>query len=132
MGFRESVDFDQLGVQYPYVGISTLKGNVKKSPDLTLRFVRTMIDGIQVFKSNKEKSMAVMKRYLRGASDDMLDETYNDFTARMPRLPYPSVEAVKTALDMMSDQFPQATSVDPNEVVDLSFVKQAESGGVRK
>ena len=85
----------------PYVGISTLKVNVKKSPDLTLRFVRTMIDGIQVFKSNKEKSMAVMKRYLRGASDDMPDETYNDFTARMPRLPYPSVEAVKTALDMM-------------------------------
>ena len=42
-----------------------------------------------------------MKRYLRGASDDMQDETYNDFTARMPRLLYPSVEAVKTALDMM-------------------------------
>jgi len=32
--------------------------------------------------------MAVMKRYLRGASDDMLDETYNYFAARMPHLPY--------------------------------------------
>jgi hypothetical protein len=79
MGFRELVDFDQLGVQYSYVGISALKVNVKKSPDLTLRFVRTMIDGIQVFKSHKEKSMAVMKRYLRGASDDMLDENLQLF-----------------------------------------------------
>jgi hypothetical protein len=45
----------------------------------------------QVFKSNN-KSMAVMKRYLRGDSDDRLAETYNYFAARMPRLPYPSVE----------------------------------------
>jgi len=132
MGFRELVDFDQLGVQYPYVGISTLKVNVKKSPDMTLRFVRTMIDGIQVFKNNKEKSMAVMKRYLRGASDEMLAETYGYFASRMPRYPYPSVEAIKTALEMMADQFPQASSVDPQEVVDLSFVKQVEAGGAAK
>ena len=26
----------------------------------------------------------------------------------------------------VADQFPQATSVDPQEVVDLSFVKQVE------
>jgi hypothetical protein len=32
----------------------------------------------------------------------------------------------------MSDQFPQANSVDLNEVVDLSFVKRAETGGAGK
>ena len=53
-----------------------------------------------------------MKRYLRGASDEMLEETYSYFSKRMPRLPYPSAEAVKTALEMMADQFPQASSVD--------------------
>ena len=132
MGFRELIDFDELGVLYPYVGISTLKVNVKKSPDMTLRFVRTMVDGIQLFKTNKEKSLAVMKRYLRGASDEMLEETYSYFSKRMPRLPYPSAEAVKTALEMMADQFPQASSVDPQEVIDLSFVKQVEASGAGK
>ncbi len=126
MGFRELLDFDDLGVQYPYVGISTLKVNVKKNPDVTLRLVRALTDGIQLFKSNKERSMAVMKRYLRGASDEMLEETYSYFSKRMPRYPYPSVEAVKTALEMMADQFPQASSVDPQEVIDPSFVRQVE------
>jgi hypothetical protein len=88
-----------------------------------------MVDGIQLFKTNKEKSLAVMKRYLRGASDEMLEETYSYFSKRMPRLPYPSAEAVKTALEMMADQFPQASSVDPQEVIDLSFVKQVEASG---
>ena len=62
----------------------------------------------------------------------MLDETYNYFASRMPRYPYPSVEAIKTALEMMADQFPQASSVDPQEVIDLSFVKQVEAGGAGK
>ena len=35
-------------------------------------------------------------------------------------------EAVRTALDM-SAQFPQAKTVDPNEIIDTSFVKQSES-----
>jgi len=30
----------------------------------------------------------------------------------MPRLPYRSVEAVQNALEMMVDQFPQASSID--------------------
>ena len=42
-----------------------------------------------------------------------------------------SEDSVKIALEMMSDQFPQAKSVDPNEVIDTSFVKQAESGASR-
>jgi len=130
-GFRELVDFDELGVQYPYVGISTLKVNVKKNPDVTLRLVRALTDAIQVFKTSRERSMSAMKKYLRGASDEMLDETYGYFTTRMPRFPYPSVEAIKTALEMMTDQFPQAASVDPQEVVDMSFVKQVESTAVK-
>jgi hypothetical protein len=57
MGFRELIDFDELGVQYPYVGISTLKVNVKKSPAMTLRFVRDNGGGRHsTFGTNKEKA----------------------------------------------------------------------------
>jgi NitT/TauT family transport system substrate-binding protein len=131
IGFRELVDFDELGVRFPYVGVSTLRATVKKSPDTTVKLVATLTDAIQVFKVDKEKSMLVMRKYLRGASDEILGETYSYFSVRTQKFPYPSIEAIKTALDMLSDQYPQAKSVDPHEVADLSFVKQVESGGVR-
>ena len=131
MGFRELLDFDELGIQVPYTGVTTLKATVKKSPDTTVKLVATLTDGIQMFKTNKEKSLLVMKKYLRGASDEILGETYGYFSSRTQKFPYPSIEAIKTALDMLSDQYPQAKSVDPHEVADLSFVKQVESGGVR-
>ena len=123
VGFREMLDFDELGIPYPYVGVSTLKANVKKRPDVTVSFLKTLIEAIQIFKTNREKSMAVMKKYLRGASDEILAETYNYFSAKIQKTPYPSADAIRTALDMMSDQFPQAKSVDANEVIDMSFLK---------
>jgi NitT/TauT family transport system substrate-binding protein len=127
MGFREMLDFDELGIPYPYVGVSTLKANVKKNPEMTVRFLRTLTEGIQVFKTNKEISMAVMKKYLRGTSDDILAETYRYFSAKIQKTPNPSADAVRIALDMMADQFPQAKTVDPNEVIDTSFIKRVES-----
>ena len=129
-GFRELLDLDELGLRYPYVGISTLKANVTKNPDTTVKLIRTLIDGIQVFKTSKEDSLVAMKRYLRGASDEILEDTYGYFGSRIQKFPYPSIEAIKTALDIMSDQHPQARNVDPQEIVDLSFVKQVESNGV--
>ena len=128
MGFREMLDFDEMGIPYPYVGVSTLKANVKKNPEITVRLVRTLMEAIQIFKTNKETSMAVMRKYLRGANEDILAETYNYFSAKTQKTPYPSAEAVSTALDMMSVQFPQAKTVDPHEIIDTSFVKQGESG----
>ena len=101
MGFRELVDFDELGVRVPYVGVSTLRATVKKSPDTTVKLVATLTDAIQVFKTNKEKSLLVMRKYLRGASDEILEETYGYFSARTQKFPYPSIEAIKTAGDVV-------------------------------
>ena len=129
-GFRELLDLDELGFDYPYVGISTLKVNIRKNPELTDKVIRTLIEGIQIFKMSREESLLVMKRYLRGAGDDVLSLTYDYFATKVQKFPYPSIPAIRTALDMMSDQFPQARNVDPREVVDLSFVKQFESSGV--
>jgi ABC-type nitrate/sulfonate/bicarbonate transport system substrate-binding protein len=131
MGFRELLDLDELGVQIPYVGVSTLKANVKRSPDATAKLIATLTDAIHVFKTNKEKSLLVMRKYLRGASEEILGETYGYFSSRTQKFPYPSTEAIKTALDMLSDEYPQARSIDPHEVADLSFVKQVESGASR-
>jgi ABC-type nitrate/sulfonate/bicarbonate transport system substrate-binding protein len=129
LGFHELLDLDALGVRVPYVGLSALKATVKKNPDTTTKLVAVLTDAIHVFKTDKEKSLFVMRKYLRGASEEILGETYDYFSSRTQKFPYPSVEAIQTALDMLSDEHPQARSVDPNDVADLFFVKHVESGG---
>jgi len=123
MGFRELVDFDAMGIQIPYVGVTTLKANLKKNPEATVKLIAALTEAIRVLKTNRETSIAVMKKYLRLGNEEILQGTYDYFSSNTQKLPYPSTEAIITALDMLAEEYPLARNVDPREVADLSFVK---------
>ncbi len=132
MGFRELVNYDRMGVVYPFNTVTTLRQTVAKHPDLTERFLKTMIEGIVQFKSNKERSLAVLKKYMRGASDAVLDETYELTKAGMEDVPAPSLDVVKTALEVLSHQYPQGKQTDAAPIIDASIVKKIEQSGFIK
>jgi ABC-type nitrate/sulfonate/bicarbonate transport system substrate-binding protein len=66
-GFRELVNFDKLGVEYPYTSVVVLRQTVAKNPDLVESFLKCIIEGTYIFKTNKAKTLAVFKRYMKGA-----------------------------------------------------------------
>jgi len=129
MGFRELVNYDALGIAFPANTVTTLRQTVAKRPELIENFLKTLIDGIHVFKTNKTKSLAVMKKNLLGTSDEMLEETYRYTTAALEQQPYPSLEVIKSGLEILSLQFPQARQTDPNPLVDASFVRKLDQSG---
>jgi ABC-type nitrate/sulfonate/bicarbonate transport system substrate-binding protein len=129
MGFRELVNYDALGITFPANTVTTSRQTVAKRPDLIENFLKTLIEGIHVFKSNKAKSLAVMKKNLLGTSDEMLEETYRYTTAVLEQQPYPSLEVIKSGLEILSLQFPQAKQTDPNPLVDPSFVRKLDQSG---
>jgi NitT/TauT family transport system substrate-binding protein len=75
-GLRELANFDKLGVEYPYTSVTVLRQTVAKNPDLVERFLKCVVEGIYIFKTNKTKTVAVFKRYMKGADDEILEETY--------------------------------------------------------
>jgi ABC-type nitrate/sulfonate/bicarbonate transport system substrate-binding protein len=129
MGFRELVDYDSVGVVYPYNTVTTLRQTPAKNPELTEKLLKSMIEGIHFFQTNKQRSLAVLKKYMRGAGDDILDETYEYTKTRLERVPAPSLEIVKTALEILSYQYPQAKQTDPNLIIDPSYVRKIEQSG---
>jgi NitT/TauT family transport system substrate-binding protein len=129
MGYRELIDYDKAGVIYPYNTVTILRQTAVKSPELVERVLKTMIDAISIFKTNKEKSLAVMKKYMRGAGEQILDDTYEYTRAKTEEVPMPSVEVIKSALEILSYQYPQAKQTDPNLLIDPSFVKRIEQSG---
>jgi ABC-type nitrate/sulfonate/bicarbonate transport system substrate-binding protein len=129
MGFRELIDYDKAGVVYPYNTVTTLRQTPGRNLDLTERLLKTMIEGIQVFKTDKRKSLTVMKKYMRGASEDILEETYQHTRPDVEEVPEPSLEVIKTALDILAYQYPQARKTDPNLIIDPSIVKKIDQSG---
>ena len=82
-----------------------------------------------MFLSNKPKSLAIMKKNLLGASDEVLEETYRYTTAVLEQQPYPSLDVIRSGLEILSLQYPQAKQTDPNPLVDASFVKRIDQSG---
>lgn len=129
MGYRELIDYDKAGVVYPYNTVTTLRQTTAKSPELVERVLKTMIEAISIFKTNKEKSLAVMKKYMRGASEQIIEDTYEQTRAKTEEVPMPSLDVIKSALEILSYQYPQAKQTDPNLLIDPSFVKRIEQSG---
>ena len=128
-GMRELANFDKLGVEYPYTSIVLLRQTAVKNPDLVERFVKSIVEGIHVFKTDKARAMAVLKRYMKGADDEILEQTYEASRGILEEAPYPNVQVVRVALDMLSLQYPQAKQTDANLIAEPVFMKRVDDSG---
>ena len=131
-GFKELASFDKLGVEYPYTSVVVLRQTAAKQPELIERFLKCIVEGIFIFKTNKAKTLAVFKRYMKGADDEILEETYQHTRASLEDAPHPSLQVVKAALDMLSLQYPQAKQTDASLIVEPSFMKKIDDSGFVK
>ncbi len=132
MGYRELIDYDRAGVVYPYNTITTLRQTPNNFPDLTERLLKSMIEGSYIAKTDRDKSMAVMKKYLRGTSDEILEQTYQYARSVTEEVPTPSLEITKAALEILSYEYPKAKETDPNLIIDATIMKRIEQSGFIK
>jgi len=129
MGFRELVSYDKLGIVYPYNTVTTLRQTVAKQPELIERVLKTLIEGIAIFRTNKQKSIAVWRRYLRGAGDEILEESYPSTLTELEPAPMPSLAVIKSGLDILSLEYPQARQTDAAAIIDASIMRRIEQSG---
>lgn len=128
-GFKELVSFDKLGVEYPFTSVVVLRQTAQKNADLIERFLKTIVEGIHVFKTNKVKTLAAFRKYMKGADDGILEETYHHARDTLEDAPHPTIQSVRVALDMLALQYPQAKQTDPGPIVEPMFMKKIEDSG---
>jgi len=126
MGFRELVSYEKLGIVYPYNTVTTLRQTVSKNSELLERVLKTLIEGIAIFKTSKQKSIAVWRKYLRGASEEVMEESYQSTVGEMEQVPLPSLAVIKSGQDILSLEYPQAKQTDANLIIDSSLVRRIE------
>ncbi len=129
MGFRELIDMDTLGVEYPNAGLATLRSHIRKNSEQVTSVLKSLVHAIHILKTDKPRSMAVMKKFMKGTEDDVLEDTYGYFSKTIRAIPYPSLGGVNTMLEILSPQYPQASSVNAHEIVDPAFLKAIQGSG---
>jgi NitT/TauT family transport system substrate-binding protein len=126
-------DLSQLGVKYTMHGFGVRKSYIQANRDVTIRFMKAYLEGIYVFKTNKDVALNVLKKYTRLDDLSLVQTSYDEMSQRLiRRVPYPDREGIQTIIDQLAKTRPQMKNLNPSEFIDPSILKEIEDSGFVK
>lgn len=128
--YRELADIAALGLNFPTSAIGTTRSFIKRNENAVRKFVRGFVEGVHFAKSQRAFSIEVLRKFLRNNDLPFLNAVYDLYVLRyIPKIPYPSPEAVKTVLSQMADKDPRAATAQPEQFIDERFFKELDREG---
>jgi NitT/TauT family transport system substrate-binding protein len=120
---------EDFGGAYPTTPVSTRASFIKQRRETVRKFMRALIEGIHVYRTQKEFSKKVYAKYIKVNDPDVLEDSYQFFSRLVPAKPYPPLDGIKEALVELSESDPKARVAAPEEFADMSFVKELDDSG---
>ena len=130
-GLRSLVNTTDLRVPYQGVGICTRSDRIVNSPDLMLRLVKGMVDGLVFIHDphNKRAVMDSLKKHLRLSSDTDAETSYGSLRLVSTLDVTPDPEAWKNIQKFVARANPKVAQLDVNQIITGKFVKTLEDTG---
>jgi NitT/TauT family transport system substrate-binding protein len=130
-GLRSLANTTEMKVPYQGVGICTRSDRIVNSPDLIMRLVRGMFEGVAFIHSprNKREVMEVLKKHLRLRADQDAETSYNALRTVSSLDVAPDPEAWKNIQKYVARVTPKVGQLDINQIITGSYVKALEETG---
>ena len=126
-------DLSQLGVPYTMHGFGVRKSFIRANRDIVIHFMKAYLEGIYVFKTNKDLALNVLKKYTRLDDLSLVQVAYDEMSQRLiRRVPYPDREGIQTIIDQLAKTRPQMKNLNPGDFIDPSILKEIEDSGFVK
>jgi ABC-type nitrate/sulfonate/bicarbonate transport system substrate-binding protein len=119
-------------LDYPWMEITTRRAAIKADRELITQYMKAHLEGIALFKTNKEFSVRVIKKVLRMADDELANESYEIFSKMFIPAPYPNHPGMKASFEYVSETRPEVWKHKPEEFTDPSFVAELDKSGFIK
>jgi NitT/TauT family transport system substrate-binding protein len=120
---------EDFGGAYPTTPVASRVSYIREKRDTLRKFTRALLEGIHVYKTNKDFSKKVIAKYVKTNDNDALEDSYQYFSRLVPQKPYPSLDAVKEALAELGEKDPKVRSAKPEDFVDMSVIKEFDDNG---
>ena len=86
-----------------------------------------MIGATAFEKQEPKGTKEILNKYLKNVSDDLLDETYQQYVVAMyQKYPHVLLEGIQTLLDFVKLTNEKAKSTKPQQFADTSFLEKLE------
>jgi ABC-type nitrate/sulfonate/bicarbonate transport system substrate-binding protein len=132
-GYSLIADLSRLNIPFTHHGIGTRKLTIHDRRDIVVRFLRSYLEGIYVFKTNRELSLKTLQKVARLSDLSVMQSIYDEYSQRLtPAVPYPTPAGIQTIIDQIAKTRPQAKGLNPNDFIDPSILKEIEDSGFVK
>jgi NitT/TauT family transport system substrate-binding protein len=132
-GYNKMFDLTTSDIPYQYNGIATTRSFIASDRGTVTAFMKAIIEAIALVKADPDGTKAILAKYLEldpVADASILDGSYNAFvTLGLESIPYPTLPGIQTIIDTSIAANPAVASVTPEQVVDISIVKELEDSG---
>ena len=132
-GFNPLANLAEMGIPYMTGSIATTRSFIKSQPEIMRRFMRGLLEGIKVYKTDREFSIRALEQFTRNKDQRVLVAVWEEFGNKViQRVPYPDADGLKFILDEVGIRKPEAKKMDTAELIDNRFVKELEESGFVK
>lgn len=107
--------------------LATTRRRISRDRQEVLSFMRSFVEAIHFFKTNRDPSIRLMQKFMAGLPPEIAAPLYHETRDRLPALPLPMKEALQAVLDREGDA--KARALQPADVADLSFLQEIEKSG---
>ena len=132
LGYPMVVDMATLQIPFPQNGVYTSTKLIRDNPDLVRRYLRAYVEAIHYFKTRKEETMKIMRKYSRLDDRKVLEEAWDWHARFIPDAPYPPAEGYQLILQDMAATNPKAAQANVKDYLDSRFVKELDDSGFIK
>ncbi len=119
-------------VEYPWMEITTRRSLIQRDRDLVMSYMKAHLEGIALFKKDKEFGKKVIKKALRLDDEELINESYEIFSKGFLPAPYPNTKGMKTSFEYVALTRPDVWKHKAEEFADTSFVEELEKSGFIK
>ena len=119
-------------VNYPWIEITTRRAIIKSDRDMVMNYMRAHLEGIALFKRDRELGKRVIKKTLRVDDEELVNESYEIFSKAFIPAPYPNLPGMKTSYEYVATTRPDVWNHKPEEFADSSFVTELDKSGFIK
>ncbi len=131
LGFSLFWDFSK-ELDYPWSEIVTRRAYLQKDRDLVMSYMKAHLEGIALFKKDREFTKKVIKKTLRLTDDELVNESYEIFAKARLAVPYPNIRGMRTSFEYVALTRPEVWNHKPEEFADSSVVEELEKSGFIK
>jgi ABC-type nitrate/sulfonate/bicarbonate transport system substrate-binding protein len=132
LGFHVLIDMGKLPLNYSTQGIVVSKDFLRAQRAVVKRFIKVYLEGIKVFKTDKERSMETLGRYIKTSDREVLSKTYDFYREAWESVPWVRREGIQQALDSTPEAAAKTPKLNLDNLIDNSLIQELEKEGFIK